>query len=81
MKSGWIFVLIDKLFKPKEHGEQDYYEIEHFEYNGNKYAALIKGNDWNNIVLQKIVKEGDKEYLYPLENKEEFFRRSINSCP
>lgn len=66
-------MLIDKLFKPKECGEQDYYEIGHFEYKGNKYAALIRGNDRNNIVLQRVVKEGDKEYLDPLENKEEFF--------
>lgn len=66
-------MLIDKLFKSKECGEQDYYEIGHFEYKGNKYAALIRGNDRNNIVLQRVVKEGDKEYLDPLENKEEFF--------
>lgn len=71
-------MLIDKLFKPKEHGKQDSYEIEHFEYNGNKYAALIKGNDRNNIVLQKVVKGDDKRTFRSLRKQRGVFRRSIN---
>lgn len=71
-------MLIDKLFKPKEHGKQDYYEIEHFEYNGNKNAALIKGNDRNNIVLQKVVKGDDKRTFRSLRKQRGVFRRSIN---